>query len=181
MLHHSARLSTEEYLIESGLTYTILQPTHFLALPPVGPILAADEPVYEHLWNPDTYFSFLALPDLGEVAAKVLRERKPHFYATYQLSSAGPASYRDVLDMIGEMAKKEVRVETIEFEEAVEIFTTLVFGKNKEWVMEEDQEDAAERMLLYYNRRGLCGNNNVCRWLLGREPMELREMVKRML
>ncbi len=35
--------------------------------------------------------------------------------------------------------------------------------------------DAGQRMLLYYNERGLVGSTNVMRWLLGREPAQWEE------
>ena len=37
--------------------------------------------------------------------------------------------------------------------------------------------DEAERLVLYYNRRGLKGSPNVLRWLLGHEPTSVEAWV----
>lgn len=38
--------------------------------------------------------------------------------------------------------------------------------------------DEAERLILFYNRRGLKGSPNVLRWLLGREPTTVESWVE---
>jgi hypothetical protein len=38
--------------------------------------------------------------------------------------------------------------------------------------------DHAERLVLFYNRRGLNGNPNVLRWLLGREPTTIDQWIE---
>jgi hypothetical protein len=53
------------------------------------------------------------------------------------------------------------------FVEAVEGFVPVVAGKEAS----EAAKDGVERMLLYYNRRGLKENPNVLEWLIGRRPM----------
>jgi hypothetical protein len=37
--------------------------------------------------------------------------------------------------------------------------------------------DAAQRMLLFYNYRGLIGNPNVLNWLIGRKPLSYADWV----
>jgi len=41
----------------------------------------------------------------------------------------------------------------------------------------EYREDAYARLCFYYNRWGLTGNNNILRFLLGREPTTVEDYV----
>ena len=168
MLHHHARLQVEEYVMESGLNYTILQPTHFMFLFPMGPILAQQHPVYTANWNPDVAFSFIALQDLGEVSAKILNERESHYLAEYPLCGDGPLNYRQVCEIASKKIGKTIELRQRTFEESVHGFCTRMFG-----TVDADAEsvDGTERLLLYYNRHGLIGSSNICRWLLGRKSM----------
>ena len=176
MIHHDQRLQVEEYLLESPLPYTILQPTHFMFLFPLRPLLASPNPVYTANWNPHIPFSFLSLGDLGEVAAKVLAEREPHFNASYPLVSDGPLTYAQICDMVSAEIGKEVGLRQMSYEESVRGFLTRIFGKVDG--VDAESVDATERILLYYNRRGLVGSSNVCRWLLGREPTGWAEWMR---
>ena len=167
MLHHHSRLQVEEYLMESELNYTILQPTHFMFLFPMAPILAQENPVYTANWNPNIPFSFLALGDLGEIGAKVLNEREKHYSAQYPLCGDGPLSYRQICDMASQEIGKTVELRQKTYEESVRGFSMRMFGS-----LDTDAEsiDGVERILLYYNRHGLIGSTNICGWLLGRKP-----------
>lgn len=153
--------------MESELNYTILQPTHFMFLFPMAPILSQENPVYTANWNPDIPFSFLALGDLGEVSAKVLNERERHYLAQYQLCGDGPLNYRQVCEIASKEIGKTIEVKQKSYEEAVQSFTIRMFGS-----MDTDAQsiDGIERILLYYNRHGLIGSSNICQWLLGRKP-----------
>ena len=167
MLHHHSRLQVEEYLMESELNYTILQPTHFMFLFPMAPILAQEKPVYTANWNPNVAFSFIALADLGEVGAKVLNEREKHYLAQYQLCGDGPLNYRQVCDIASKEIGKTIELRQKTYEEAVQSFAERMFGS-----LDSDAEsiDGVERILLYYNRHGLIGSSKICEWLLGRKP-----------
>jgi hypothetical protein len=39
--------------------------------------------------------------------------------------------------------------------------------------------DSAQRLVLFYNNRGLTGSPNVLRWLLGREPTIVDQYIQR--
>ena len=175
MLHHDQRREVEEYLMESGLNYTILQPTHFMFPFPSAPLLSQDKPVYEANWNPSVAFSFLALADLGEAGAIVLTERERHFAAAYPLCSNGPINFNQICEIASAKIGKRIEVRQKEFGVALKGFLMGVFG-----TLNPDSEslDSAERMLLYYNRHGLVGNNNICEWLLGRKPITWDDFIE---
>ena len=161
--------------MESELNYTILQPTHFMFLFPVAPMLAQEHPVYMANWNPNVPFCFLALSDLGEVGAKILNEREKHYLGQYPLCSTAPINYHQICDMVSQEIGKKIELRQKTYEESVESFLMRIFG-----TMDADAEsiDAVERILLYYNRHGLIGSSNVCEWLLGRKPTGWLEWMK---
>ena len=177
MIHHDQRLQVEEYLMESDLNYTILQPTHFMFLFPVAPMLAQEHPIYMANWNPTIPFSFLALSDLGEVGAKILNEREKHYNAQYPLCSDGPLNYNQICEMVSHEIGKTIELRQKTFEESVQGFLMRIFGAGVDGV-DAESVDAVERILLYYNRHGLVGSSNVCEWLLGRKPTTWRDWMR---
>lgn len=70
--------------------------------------------------------------------------------------------------MVSKEIGQEVELKQMTYEESVEGFLKRIFGGREGADMEN--VDATERILLYYNRRGLVGSSNVCEWLLGRKP-----------
>ena len=139
-------------------------------------------------WNADLPNSVIALQDLAEATAKVLNERETHYLAEYPLCSTMPVSDAEIANIIGKGIGKPVKVYTPAFEEAVEVLTKALFGPNggnaglglsSQGDLRGDLvRDTTERLVLYYNRRGLKGSPNVLRWLLGREPTSVEQYVE---
>ena len=178
LTHHDDKRYIEEYLIESTLPYTILQPTHLMETFNIASVINADEPSHPTFFNNDTPFSFVSCRDLGEAAANVLEQREKHFFATYQtVGTRLPMSYNDAAEIISEEIGKDVRLEPKSIEEAAVFFNSMATnGKPEEASFAMKQGPA--RMLLYYNDKGLIGNPNVLEMLLGRQPLEYRDWVK---
>jgi hypothetical protein len=156
---------------------------------PVAKLAAEEEPVMHVRWNPEIPNSVTSLDDLAEATAKVLNEREDHFLAEYPLCSTLPISDVKIGSIISECLGRNVKVHTPTFEEAVSHLMTALFGLNakgedgsiipREGHLRGDLvRDTAERLVLYYNRRGIKGNPNVMRWLLGREPTSVEQYVR---
>jgi uncharacterized protein YbjT (DUF2867 family) len=176
LLNHDVKRYVEEYLIESSLNYTILQPTHMMEMLPLQKLMEEKEAVYQCNWNPETRFSFVTTRDTGEAAAKVLMQREMHYAATYQLVSTPlPLSYVEACGIVSEVIGKEVTVQQKSFEDAVETSIKMINGGNEP---PKQMKEIGARMFLYYNERGLVGNCNVLKWLLGRETTGYEEWVK---
>ena len=101
-----------------------------------------DNTVYKAAWSPDVKFSQIALRDLGEAAAKVITQREAHFFATYPLASTRPTAYREVVSIVGGVIGREIKVEQLEYRQAVQGFLKMICGeKEVPW----QTRDAAER------------------------------------
>jgi uncharacterized protein YbjT (DUF2867 family) len=178
MLHHDQKRQIEAYLTESGLPYTILQPSTFVDNF-LAQLLAQNgelgKGVFTAASNPDVKMSFSCLKDHAEVTAKIIACPEKHVYATYQLPSTFPITMREyVAQASAAMGGKDFEVTQMPFEKASEMFAKISFGEN----YRPEERDAPERMLLFYNRRGLLGNPGVLEWLLGRKATSIGEYVK---
>lgn len=166
LLHHNNKRLVEEALIESGLDYTILQPTILMENFPF-PMLQQQvtrgerEPVLLALWDPKVKFTFLALKDLAAAALVVLRERQRHFRATYEWSGTREMlSSDDICAIASRKLGVEIQIDRLPFFEAVDRFSKMIEKGSSEKI-DPGRLDIATRMLLDYNHRGLTGNPNV--------------------
>ena len=107
--NHDNKRYAKEYLVESGLPYTILQPTHMMENFPMEKVVREAEPVYPIPYNPEIVFTWVTARDVGEVAAHVLEERQKHFYATYPLVGTQPATYTEAIRQVSEVIGKEIK------------------------------------------------------------------------
>lgn len=180
LLNHDRKRAIEEYLCESPLNYTVIQPSHFAdnAMPRLLAQMNSQNPVFAAAHDPEVAFSFSCLHDHAEASVKIIQEQSKHYFATYQLVSTLPMKYSDFIKSVGKALGKEFEIKRMPFEETVQMYCNLVFGTEK--VLDQSFRDGPERLLLYYNRRGLLGNPKVLEWLLGRpgtSPAELAKML----
>lgn len=161
MPHHWHKLRVEEMLFASGLAFTILQPTAYMQNVLAGWQRIAAEGVYQVPYPVMTPFSLVDLADVATAAAMVLTE-PGHSGAIYELAGSEILTPAAMAVLLGDEVGREV---------------TAVFQPLDEW---QTQAELAgldtyaiamlRRMFVYYARHGFCGNSNMLRWLLGREP-----------
>ncbi|KAJ5782694.1 hypothetical protein N7457_004468 [Penicillium paradoxum] len=199
LMQHDHKCRVEERLLLSPLNFTILQPTNFMDVYPAASLAQMETPSIEYIWNiynPNVANSVIALRDLAEAAARVLDEREAHYFAQYPLCSTFPVSDVDVVKIISKYIGKEIYVPIPTFEEGVSKVLKLLYAgesgvysgdrvnADMRWpaalgdVRPDITRDEAERLILFYNRRGLKGNPSVLRWLIGREPTSVDQWVK---
>lgn len=173
----------------SPLNWTILKPTNFMDAYPVKLLSEMERPVIERLWTPEVENSVIALRDIADAIEKVVVEGERHYLAEYPLSGTMPVSDKAIIENIGRIIGKEIEIKRPTFEGGVERLVQFLFGKGKagagdfESCAEGDLRgdicrDGAERLVLFYTRRGLKGSPNVLRWLLGREPTSVEEWIR---
>ena len=180
LIHHHQKAQIEEYLAESGLAYTILQPSMFMDNI-IGQFLAQKGPSDEKgtfmaAFSPDVPTSFSCVRDYADVAVRVVRERERHFYATYQVVSTLPITLEEYVAQVSKAMGKEFEIKQMPLQKASEMYTKMFFGEVEN--VGQEFKDAPERMLLYYNSRGLSGNPGVSEWLLGRKATVPGQLAK---
>ena len=170
MPHHWNKLRVEEALFESGLSFTILQPTAYMQNLLAGWKLLTDEGVLRNPYPVGTRLSLVDLEDVAEAAARVLT-RGGHTGATYELTGTPPLNQTEVAAILSEALGRPVRAEA----EPIEAWE----GRARTAGLGDHQRSSLIRMFQYYEQNGLIGNPNMLRWLLGREPTGLAEFARR--
>jgi uncharacterized protein YbjT (DUF2867 family) len=165
MIHHHAKLNVEEYLAESTLNYTVLQPTHFFQN--INVKAAVDEGSLKVPYNPENEMGFVDLRDVSEVAFKVIEEGAKHYRARYELVGDNQP-YSAIASTIASVSGKDV---TAERAEAAQVAKVMSKG-------DKDAYERAIRMLVYYDSWGLTGSTNILEWMLGRKPTGAEEYVR---
>ncbi|KAL6303958.1 NAD-P-binding protein [Sparassis latifolia] len=165
LLNHKVKCRVEEYLIESRLNYTILEPTHFMQNVDLKHV--QETGLLPAEYSPDVLQGYLDLPDLAAVARTILLDPAPHNRARYELVGQN-CTFEDVAKEISKHTGKKIICAPIAREAIV---STVKYGQYA--------QEALDRMLYYYDTRGIPGNNNVLRWLLGHEPTTWGALLRR--
>lgn len=176
-MNHDCKRYVEEYLVESGLNYTVLQPTHLMETMPLAMLMDAPEPVYPANWDPTTKFSFVSSKDIGEAAANILKAREKHYFGTYQLvGTPQPLDYVEVLQIISRVIGKEVTIKQRSFGEAADVGIKILTGGKEPPLA---TKEIGSRMFLYYSDRGLIGNPTVLEMLIGHKTLDYKSWAEK--
>lgn len=168
MPHHWQKLRVEELLLESGLPFTILQPTAYMQNIRSGWETIQETGVYRVPYPVETRISLIDLRDVAAVARDVLLG-EGHVGATYELVGTAPLSQVEVAQALSAALGRRVRAETVElalWEEEARTAGLPAYAI-----------ETLLAMFRYYAAYGLIGNPRVLRWLLAREPGTLRDWV----
>lgn len=178
LMNHDSKRRIEEYLIESPLPYTVIEPTHLMESLDLPGFIKGGTTTIPRFWNPDTMFSLVSTRDVGEASAIILSSPNKHLYATYQLvGTPSPMSYTDAAAIISEEVGREVKLEQKPLEESVRIFSGVLMNGEPE-AAGFAMRQGIGKMFMYYNDKGLIGNANVLKMVLGRRPLGYREWVQ---
>ncbi len=172
LTQHEVKRDIEEYLLSSGLEFTILQPTNFMLPMRLRP--AFESGVFRLSWSLDRYQSLVDLDDLTEVAAAVLTDGAHHAGATYELVAPGRYTAYDLAKIIAEVVGREILTERVD----PDVFVKQYLRAND--VREIPYEvGVARRISERYSRYDFVGNSNVLTWLLGRQPTTFDRFVRK--
>ncbi|KAF5133373.1 hypothetical protein E5D57_003997 [Metarhizium anisopliae] len=188
LLHHDLKSYVEEHLFLSPITcWTILKPVNFMDTFPLARLASQEKPVLDKWWSPNYASSLVSLKDLAEVSAKVLNERERHFLAEYPLCSTTPIAETEVVKLVEKRIGKQIEVRVPSLEAGSDKLMEFLYGDktgntgNQGDPRGDLVRDTVERLILYYNRRGLQGSPNVMRWLLEREPTSVEQWIESVL
>jgi NAD(P)H dehydrogenase (quinone) len=161
MSHHWNKLRVEEALFESGLAFTILQPTAYMQNILGSWASIIDRGIYPVPYPVETQLSLVHLDDVAEVAANVLTELG-HARAIYELVGTRGLAQTEVAEMLSAALGKPVRAE--------QVYLTDWEARVRTSGMGIYEIQTLLNMFKYYAQFGMSGNPNVLGWLLRRAP-----------
>lgn len=172
LIQHEIKRDIEEYLLASGLDYTILQPANYMM--PSRMKAVFEEGVFRLAWALDKRQSMVDLEDVTDVVALVLSDRERHAGATYELVSPGRFTAYDIGQVAANVIGREVTVERFD----VEVFVRERFG-SLDPVALQHMLRMNLAIATYYSNHDFVGNANVLSFLLGRAPTTFDAFVRR--
>jgi uncharacterized protein YbjT (DUF2867 family) len=172
LIQHKAKRDVEEYIIESGINFTILQPSDYMLPLLLRP--AFETGTFELSWDLNRQQSMIDLHDVAEVVVKVAQEGKAHYGATYELTAPGGHSAHDIAAALKAATGRPIAVRQI----TPDAYLNTFYGPE---VREgfRHQYGVFRAISLWYSQYDFVGNPNVLTWLLGRRPTTLEEFVAR--
>jgi NAD(P)H dehydrogenase (quinone) len=169
MPHHWKKLRVEELLLESGLGFTILQPTVYMQNVLAYWDRIMGEHIYAVPYPVETRLSMVDLDDVAEVVALVLTQ-PGHLAAIYELVGCAPVSQSEIAQTLSEKLGFSVQAEELSLEKWESQTRRLGIG--------DYQVDTLLKMFQYYKKFGLHGNPQVLTWLLGRQPASFSSFIE---
>ena len=170
LVQHEIKRDIEEHLISSGLEFTILQPTIYMAPRRFAPALEAG--VLRAGWSLDRLQSLVDIGDVTDVAAEVLSNSERHAAATYQLVGTGRFTAHDMGVVMAKVIGREVRVEQV----GPEVYFKGLFGDRDLSTMPHEVS-VSRSLTSRYSSHDFVGNPNVLTWLLARSPTTFEQFV----
>ncbi len=170
MPHHWSKLRLEELLIESGVPFTILQPTAYMQNILAHWDAIDNEGIFPAPYSVDAKSSLVDLDDVAQVAAEVLTN-EGHIGATYELVGAESISQVEIAGVLSVELGRSVEAREISHDDWEQGARAAGLGGY--------QVETLIKMFEFYGQHGFAGNSNVLRWLLGRPPTSLAEFIQR--
>tara|TARA_B100000686_G_C16619855_1_gene878605 strand:- start:512 stop:1153 length:642 start_codon:yes stop_codon:yes gene_type:complete len=168
MTHHWNKLFVEEAIIESGLPYTILQPSSYMHNTLNDRINIIEKNTHKITFSINSKVNLVSLDDVAEVADIILGNSK-HYYSTYQLAGPEMLSAIDKAQILSSVLNRKITA----LEESASDFETVAIS-NK---MDKNIIETRIKMFAHYNQMGLYANPNVHSWILNRKPSNFEEFV----
>ena len=170
MPHHWLKMHVEECIFESGLTYTILQPTIYMQNVLAHWDQITEQGIYAVPYAVDTCLSMVDLDDVAQTAALVLTEAG-HAGATYELVGTSAISPNEIAAVLSRQIGRSVR--------AVKVSLPSWERQARVGGLGKYQVETLVKMFSYYERYGFSGNSRVLSELLKRPPNRFDDFVER--
>jgi uncharacterized protein YbjT (DUF2867 family) len=173
MDHHWSKLLVEEAVIESGLSFSILQPAMFMQNIRIEWPVIRERGLYVRPYSPERKMALVDTDDLGEAATIVLT--KPGYRgATFELASGESLTHAEMAAILTEEWGQPVRA--VARDQAEWAHWAREHGWTP-WSIE-----AYLKMCRHYDAHGYPGGNPlVLSTILGRAPGGFRSFVRRFL
>jgi uncharacterized protein YbjT (DUF2867 family) len=163
--NHAAKRPVEEALCESGMQFTILQPTMFMQNFDGGWKAVIEKGRFALPYSKHAKASYVDYRDVAEVAAIALTNDQLD-YGTFELCDTGMVDRVELAGLMSEALDRSIEAGEPTFEEWV-LTAQIPAGAMR---------DGMQKMYAHYNRYGFPGGNAlILRTILGREPRSLRQ------
>lgn len=172
LIQHEIKRDLEEYLLSSGLSFTILQPANYML--PHRLVSVFEDDVFRLSWSLERRQSMVDLDDVTDVAALVLAQPERHSAATYELAAPGHYTGHDIGQVLSEVLGRAIGVERID----PETFIRARMGDSDPGALEY-QLRMIRAIGARYSSHDFLGNPNVLTWLLGRPPTTFEAFVRK--
>ena len=167
LTNHQAKLPVEEALYESGLDFTVLQPTMFMQNLKAGWPQVLQTGRFALPFSKDLPVSYVDYRDVAEAAAMALTSDKLS-YGTFELCAQGMVTRTQIAAMMAQAAGKQIEAAEVDFDHWAEP-AKIPSGPLR---------DGLSRMYRDYDRYGFPGGNAlILRSILEREPRTLQQFL----
>lgn len=166
--NHSAKLPVEEALYESGMIFTVLQPTMFMQTIENGWSEVGSASRFSLPYSKQIRVSYVDYRDVAEAAALALTTDRLD-YGTYELCAPGMINRIELAVLMTEVLGRPIEAGEPPFED----------WADQAQIPAGAVRDGLERMYADYDLYGFPGGNAlVLQAILGREPRTLREYLQ---
>jgi uncharacterized protein YbjT (DUF2867 family) len=170
MPHHWSKLRVEERLIESGVSFTVLQPAAYMQNLKVGWERILEEGVYEVPYAATTRLGMVDLEDVAAAAARVLAE-PGHDGSIYELGGPQVMDQDETAAVLAERTGRDVVAQVIDRDRWAR--------RARDAGLTPYAVGSLLAMFEHYERHGLQGNPRVLESLIERPATRLSEVVDR--
>lgn len=170
MPHHQKKQAVEKMLVDSGIPYLIIQPAVFMQmLMPAVESVKKGGPFVQKFYTSDrTKMSFVDLKDYAEAVAKMI-ESGTFTYGTYEFSSEGTYSRRDMEQIFSQLTGRKI-VSAFISDAAILAAT--------HHTPDSYSGQTLLTMFRHYNENNFCGNAFTLTQILGRKPITVHDYLK---
>lgn len=169
--HHSLKLDAEEYLIDSGVPYVILQPSRYMQHLEAIWAKVQETGVHAMPFSTEQAFSVVDLVDLADACA-VTAGTDRFMYGTYELAGPEALSQNEMAAIISKTLNRPVKAEAVGIEQMRE--RALSAGAS------EDRVQQMAIMNTHYDAHGFRSNAEVLQLILGRPATTFSAYVERL-
>jgi uncharacterized protein YbjT (DUF2867 family) len=167
MSNHAAKRPVEEAIYESGMEFTVLQPTMFMQTLGGSWSAVIESGRLSLPYSKQVKASYVDYRDVAEVAALALTG-DDLAYGTFELCAPGMVNRVELAAMMSEALGRTIEAGEPSFEEWARMAG----------ISEGATREGLARMFLHYDQHGFPGGNPlVLRAILGREPRTLRQYI----
>ena len=169
--HHWQKLRLEEYLINTDLRFSVVQPSMFMQNIRVEWSKVVETGLYARPYSPDSLMNVIDTADLAEAMARILLE--PAFQgASYELCGADLLSHAQMAEIIsGELGREVTAVQR-------NLSEWQAWARERNWTAYAIETYSA--MCRHYDAHGYkYGNDVTLKAILGRRAATYSDFIKR--